>query len=117
MFHWRICNVYLKMNNYFRFNITEFDVLPKCTGSEKLTRRKYKQDSKIQMVYDSTYAMAYALDRLLRDKCSNLTDFRTCAKSLKIDGQRFYKEYILNVSFVGKFDSFKRLRIHILRFR
>ena len=98
--------IFVLFNNdyYFlcRFNITDSDDLPKCTGNEKLNRRKYKQDSKIQMVYDSVYAMAYALDKLLRDECSNLTDFKTCAKTLKIDGQRFYKEYILNVSFVGK---------------
>lgn len=89
-------------SSYFRFNLTEAEALPKCTGQEKLTRRQYKQDSKIQFVYDSVYAMAYALDKLLRHDCSNLSDFRSCAKRLNIDGQRFYKEYILNVSFVGE---------------
>ncbi len=75
---------------------------PLCTGNEKLTRRKYQQDSKIQFVYDTVYAMAYALNKLLEDECSNQTNFKVCAATLKINGERFYKEYILNVSFTGK---------------
>ena len=96
-----------------RFNKTELDVLPKCRGNEpRLTRRQYKQDSKIQFVYDSVYAMAYALDKLLRDECSNISNLKACARTLKIDGQRFYKEYILNVSFIGMYLS---LSLFLLR--
>ena len=69
--------------------MTESTRLPKCRGNEKLARRQYKQDSKIQFVYDSVYAMAFALDKLLRDECSNISSLKACAKTLKIDGQRF----------------------------
>ncbi len=91
----------LQISLHCRFNVTGNE--RRCTGNEKLPRRHYRQDSKIQFVYDSVYAMAIALDKLLQDECGNRTRFRSCSRRLKIDGQRFYKEYILNVSFVGEY--------------
>ena len=67
----------------------------------------YKQESKIQFVYDAVYALAHALDRLIEDKCgrhviSEDNKLRVqCIETLRIDGEQLYKQYLLNVSFDG----------------
>ncbi len=77
-----------------------------CTGSEHITPSEYQQESKIQFVYDAVYAMAHALDMMTKDACGHLkrkSKRKRCIKELNIDGARLYKEYLLNVTFEGKF--------------
>ncbi|KAK3103094.1 hypothetical protein FSP39_016399 [Pinctada imbricata] len=40
-----------------------------CTGREKISRKNFKQESKVQFVYDAVQAMARAIDRMQRDIC------------------------------------------------
>lgn len=71
-----------------------------CTGDERLTPTNYKQESKVQFIYDAVYAMAYALDKMQKDLCPNSTGL--CSRMEKINGERLLKEYILNTHFEGK---------------
>ena len=79
-----------------------------CTGAEMLTPTNYQQESKIQFVYDAVYAMAYALDKLVSQKCKNSRSVKDCVRNMHIDGYRFYKDYILNLSFDGEYPSLQK---------
>lgn len=87
-----------------KFNASEadFEKVRVCTGQEILNPQIYKQESKLQCVYDAVYAMAYALHAYLRDHCKRFYDWRVCLKKIRIDGESFYRNYILNVSFEGE---------------
>ena len=76
--------------------------LPYCTGRESWGRHNYKQESKVLFVYNAVYAMAYALDAMIKDACPMLEERLSCIKNTTFDGSVFYQEYILNVSFTGK---------------
>ena len=92
----------------FNTTISEQDpeLFPMCSGDELLTPTNYKQESKIQFVYDAVYAMAHALHKLIGERCSGYDHqgdgVKECVNNLHIDGTSFYKEYILNVSFYGE---------------
>lgn len=72
-----------------------------CTGKEKLSRSVYKQESKIQFVYDAVYALAIALHNMFVDTCNGTE--KICPRMTKIDGERLLKTYILNTSFTDKY--------------
>lgn len=71
-----------------------------CTGNESLSPSSFKQETKVQFIYDAVQVIARALDRLQKDLCPNTTSL--CEAMKKIDGERFLKSYILNMSFHGK---------------
>lgn len=80
--------------------------VPFCTGHEVLSRNKYRQESKVQFIYDAVYAIAHAIDRLIKDKrlCQSKTK-QLCDDLHKISGAEL-KQYILNTTFDGKSNSF-----------
>ena len=75
-----------------------------CSGREELNTTKYKQDNKVQFVYQAVYAVAHALKRLLDEECGK-TKGRgprlKCMKTTRINGERLYN-LLLNTSFEGK---------------
>ncbi|CAD5124655.1 unnamed protein product [Dimorphilus gyrociliatus] len=71
-----------------------------CTGNE--TFPDFKQESKLQFVYDTVYAVAQALNKVLEEQCWLNDDRKTCMSEFLRDGKTFYKHYLLNVSFEGE---------------
>lgn len=78
----------------------------------KIFNYSYEQESKTQFVVDAVYAFAYALHNLHYDLCvknkekSQQEMYRqrgVCPEMINYDGFEFYKHYLLNVSFIGKF--------------
>ncbi|RWS30089.1 metabotropic glutamate receptor-like protein [Leptotrombidium deliense] len=63
----------------------------------------YNQESKVQFVVDAVYAFAHALHNAWKDKCS--PGSQICKELKDMDGGDFYKYYLLNVSFIGKYSS------------
>ncbi|KAF0309242.1 Metabotropic glutamate receptor [Amphibalanus amphitrite] len=61
----------------------------------------FVQESKVQFVIDAVYAFAHALEALQLNVCG--VNLAVCQEMRKYDGGDFYKKYILNVSFTGKF--------------
>ncbi|KAL3853232.1 hypothetical protein ACJMK2_016788 [Sinanodonta woodiana] len=68
-----------------------------CTGNEILSQAKYKQETKVQFVYDAVLAMALALDKMIKDDCPVRN--KKCPALLKINGEKLLKQYLLNTSF------------------
>lgn len=66
--------------------------------------RGYEQESKVQFVVDAVYAFALALDKLHHDLCGR-NDASLCSSMANYDRGAFYKNYLLNVSFVGESDG------------
>ncbi|XP_011699353.1 PREDICTED: metabotropic glutamate receptor [Wasmannia auropunctata] len=83
----------------------------------------YEQESKVQFVVDAVYAFALALNKLRRDLCGRGEGM--CSSMANYDRGAFYKNYLLNVSFVDaagsevKFDEHGDglARYEILNFR
>lgn len=72
---------------------------PLCSNFDLKNKAKtFKQESKIQSVYDAVYAVAYTLDRFQRKHC--IPKKRTTEQCIKylnnIDGTDFYKDLINN---------------------
>lgn len=84
-----------------------------CTGYERLSPSNYKQESKIQFVYDAVYAMAHAVHQYMLDRCTGNTISKKCLMNLIVDGSALYKEYILNVSFNGESDFFSSIYLFV----
>lgn len=75
----------------------------------------YEQESKTQFVVDAVYAFAYALHNLHNDLCVKgrakdeqeiYRQAGVCREMVNFDGFEFYKNYLLNVSFIGKCSIF-----------
>lgn len=76
-----------------------------CTGLEILSRSKYRQESKVQFIYDAVYAIAHSIDRMKNDLC--LTQrVKECHALNKINGELLLKKYILNTTFNGEYLHF-----------
>ena len=60
----------------------------------------YRQESKVQFVVDAVYAFAHALHNAWLDLCSGMENY--CPALKELDGETFYKKYLLNVSFTGR---------------
>ena len=76
-----------------------------CTGDERVPDSAYRQESKIPFVFKAVYAFAHALHKMLEDSCAHISKRSRrirCMKTQNIDGDTFYKQYILNVSFSGE---------------
>ena len=75
--------------------------LPACSQNLRIDKSMgYKQESKVQFVVDAVYSFAYALDAAYRDLCNSSKNF--CQALRELDGETFFKNYLLNVSFTGK---------------
>lgn len=61
----------------------------------------FVQDSKVQFVIDAVYAFAHGLHQLQADVCDRPSD-GLCPTMAAYDGKDFYRQYLLNVSFVGE---------------
>lgn len=72
-----------------------------CQGDEKISRKITSQESKVQFIYDAVYAFAHALDKMHKDQCPGMSGI--CQNMEKIDGEKLLREYLLNVSFHGKY--------------
>ena len=59
----------------------------------------YRQESKVQFVVDAVYSFAHALHNAWLDLCSGTENY--CPALKELDGESFYKNYLLNVSFKG----------------
>ncbi|CAI9729621.1 metabotropic glutamate receptor 3-like [Octopus vulgaris] len=68
-----------------------------CNGDETLEPGYYKQEGKVQFIYDAVYAMALAIHRMQQDVCPRTT--KLCERMKKIDGEVLLKKYLLNTSF------------------
>ncbi|XP_053377191.1 metabotropic glutamate receptor 3-like isoform X2 [Mercenaria mercenaria] len=69
-----------------------------CTGYEVLSKSKYRQESKVQFIYDAVYAIAHSIDRMRKDKCRSYSRAKDCHALNKINGE-LLKKYILNTTF------------------
>ena len=59
----------------------------------------YVQESKVQFVIDAVYSFAHALHDAWFDLCHPSEGY--CRRMKEMDGETFYKQYLLNVSFIG----------------
>lgn len=73
-----------------------------CTGKERLSRSVYKQESKVQFIYDAVYALAIALHNMYMDTCNKTSKGDVCPGMTNIDGEKLLGSYLLNTSFTGK---------------
>lgn len=72
-----------------------------CSSKLRLTAASgYEQESKVQFVVDAVYAFALALNNLRRDLCGRSEGL--CSSMTNYDLAAFYRNYLLNVSFIGK---------------
>lgn len=72
-----------------------------CSSNLRLTAASgYEQESKVQFVVDAVYAFALALNNLRHDLCGRVEGM--CASMANYDRGAFYRNYLLNVSFVGE---------------
>lgn len=72
-----------------------------CDSRLRLSEKVgYEQESKVQFVVDAVYAFALALHNLHRDLCGHWESVSPAMASY--DGADFYRNYLLNVSFLGK---------------
>lgn len=84
-----------------RGNTLNQSSLPMCSSKLRLTAASgYEQESKVQFVVDAVYAFALALNNLRRDLCGRIEGL--CAPMANYDRGAFYRNYLLNVSFVGE---------------
>ena len=77
-----------------------------CTGQERITPSIYKQETKIQFIFDAVYALAHALHNMLDDLCGHIKrkkKRKSCMKDQNLDGEVLYNQYLLNVSFKGEY--------------
>jgi len=75
-----------------------------CPPGLKLsTTSGYEQESKVQFVVDAVYAFALALSKLRHDLCGR--EEGLCSSMANYDRGAFYKNYLLNVSFIGESDD------------
>ncbi|XP_054164108.1 metabotropic glutamate receptor-like isoform X2 [Oppia nitens] len=73
--------------------------LPICSPNLRIDRSMgYRQESKVQFVVDAVYAFAHALHNAWLDLCSGTENY--CPALKELDGESFYKNYLLNVSFI-----------------
>lgn len=93
--------------NHFKSSfILQINYLTRFSSS--LFSNSYEQESKTQFVVDAVYAFAYALDKLHKDLCTTKHNYQQtitgiCIEMTNYDGYEFYKNYLLNVAFTGKF--------------
>ncbi|VDI21407.1 metabotropic glutamate receptor 3-like isoform X2 [Mytilus galloprovincialis] len=74
-----------------------------CTGKERLSLSVYKQESKVQFIYNAVYALAIALHNMHANICGNRTGkAELCAEMTKLNGETLLKSYLLNTSFTGE---------------
>lgn len=82
-----------------QLHTTNTNTNTKTTKTSTTTTMIYKQESKVQFVVDAVYSFAYALHNAWFDLCK--PDEGYCTKLKELDGETFYKHYLLNVSFIG----------------
>ena len=73
------------------------------------TYLKYEQEGLVPFVADSVYAMAHAIQNLLKDRCPRHGYIPSCIKQ-SIKGQELLS-YIRNLSFTGK--NKRRLKMNL----
>ncbi|XP_023245698.1 metabotropic glutamate receptor 1-like [Copidosoma floridanum] len=70
---------------------------PPCTGKEKITPNKHKQDPKMSFVMKSFWVMAHGLHHMLQEICG-LNYTGVCKEMSTFNGTRFW-EHLINVTF------------------
>ncbi|XP_025073879.1 metabotropic glutamate receptor, partial [Pogonomyrmex barbatus] len=82
-----------------------------CRSNLRLTTANgYEQESKVQFVVDAVYAFAFALNKLRHDLCGRREGL--CSSMANYDRGAFYKNYLLNVSFVDAAGSLVKFDEH-----
>ncbi|GMT35498.1 hypothetical protein PFISCL1PPCAC_26795, partial [Pristionchus fissidentatus] len=83
---------------------------PKCEDVPDTDEAAFHPDDKVQFTINAVYAIAYALDEMFKEECGaekvenswisrHSKDNFDCEKTLKIEGNKFYKNFLLNVKF------------------
>ena len=62
----------------------------------------HKQEKKTQFVVDAVYALAYVLDKMQRHVCNETKDGKLCDAMIPLDGEKLFKNFLLDISFLGK---------------
>ncbi|CAG0880569.1 unnamed protein product [Cyprideis torosa] len=70
-----------------------------CSGDEEF--KEYIQEGMVPFVVDAVYAIAHALDHMIRVECGNKA-VRDCDKIQPVPGGDLLLSYIRNVSFIGR---------------
>lgn len=71
---------------------------PKCSGKEKLSPETFKQETKVQFIYDAVHAMARAIDAMQSASCPTED---LCDEMRQINGM-ILRDFILNTTFDGE---------------
>ena len=93
------------------FDLPERSTKNRCE-SQRQSAENFSPDDKVQFVIEAVYAIAHALQKMKMDVCPNDTIETSwiarnarlpevCTAMRHIDGDIFYKKYLLNVKFEG----------------
>ncbi|XP_072038787.1 metabotropic glutamate receptor 3-like isoform X2 [Amphiura filiformis] len=80
-------------------NPQDVTTLEPCRPELRLNPKTHKQEKKTQFVVDAVYALAYALDNMQRTICNETTDGKLCDNMLPLDGEKMFKEFLMDVNF------------------
>ncbi|XP_020287309.1 metabotropic glutamate receptor [Pseudomyrmex gracilis] len=96
----------------WRNNSSNNHSLAVCSPELRLTPASgYEQESKVQFVVDAVYAFALALNNLHKNLCGRRTE-GICPSMANYDRGAFYRNYLLNVSFVDAAGSLVKFDEH-----
>lgn len=75
--------------------------IPLCSPMDRIgPSTGYVQETKVQFVIDAVYSFAYALHNAWGALCQPYEGY--CPRLKELDGESFYKNYLLNVEFQGE---------------
>ena len=83
-------------------NPQDVTTLEPCRKDQHLDPDLHKQEKKTQFVVDAVYALAYALDKMQRHVCNETKDGKLCDAMIPLDGEKLFKNFLLDISFLGK---------------
>ena len=85
-------------NCSFKLDPKEPSDKARCTGNEQLSPVTFKQETKVQFIYDAVYAMALAIDAMHNASCKTE---ELCDDMRQVNGM-ILRDFILNTTFDGE---------------